>query len=182
MKWTANGWFIAWAAFVPLFASAQTIDELEQRLKKLQSTEKERKVSQSKRQVPVQGRRPDTRFESHTDGVYDPERQIIWAARDNGSDVNWSQAQAYCAKLGPGWMLPSVAQLRSIYDASGAFAKNLEFQQINPATDRIGLTGVWYWSAAPASSTEAWYVNLGDGVQYSIDASIYLRALCVRRS
>ncbi|MFP5237877.1 MAG: DUF1566 domain-containing protein [Acidobacteriota bacterium] len=29
----------------------------------------------------------------------DPATGLMWAARDNGSDVNWNQAKEYCSKL-----------------------------------------------------------------------------------
>ena len=124
------------------------------------------------------------RFEPVADGVRDREQGVTWASRDNGSDVNWQQAQAYCTGLGAGWSLPSVAQLESLYDKTGAFARRVGSFTIKPATDQIGFTGGWYWSAEPNGSAEAWSVSLINGPRYSgrVSLSLSRRALCVRRS
>ena len=127
------------------------------------------------------------RFQQVADGVRDYEQGVVWAAQDNGSDVNWSSAGQYCRSLGGGWSLPTVAQLEGLYDASGRFARAVTLQygtyDVKLATPLIQPTGWGYWSAESNGSSEAWAVVLNNGFRDSDDVSFtsLRRALCVRR-
>ena len=50
----------------------------------------------------------------------DPATGLMWAAKDNGRDVNWKAAMKYCRNLRlagySDWRLATVAELRGIYD------------------------------------------------------------------
>jgi len=50
----------------------------------------------------------------------DPSSGLMWAAKDNGKDVNWHQATSYCQKLRVGgysdWRLPTIDQLEELID------------------------------------------------------------------
>ncbi len=120
------------------------------------------------------------RFHRAEVGVVDCAQRVIWAAQDNGSDLDWNQANAWCGSLGGGWQLPSVAQLQSLYDDSKPWVDNVG----KPATDLIRLSRSAFWSAERDGSTEAWYVSLRQGQQRSTDLSYSTneRALCVRVS
>ncbi|TNF61916.1 MAG: DUF1566 domain-containing protein, partial [Burkholderiales bacterium] len=48
------------------------------------------------------------------DGVLDNAGRLIWTRQDNGTDVDWEGAAAWCASLGQGWRLPSRAELESL--------------------------------------------------------------------
>ena len=52
--------------------------------------------------------------------VLDTETGLMWAAKDNGEDVNWRDAKRYCENyVGSGyvdWRLPTVKELSSIYN------------------------------------------------------------------
>ena len=39
---------------------------------------------------------------------------LEWTQSDNGADINWNTAGAFCAARGSGWLLPSVADLQSV--------------------------------------------------------------------
>jgi hypothetical protein len=61
------------------------------------------------------------RFVDHADGtVTDNRTGLMWATKDNGSPINWPSALYYCQKLTAGghtdWRLPTIAELRSLYD------------------------------------------------------------------
>ena len=115
---------------------------------------------------------------------------VTWAKRDNGSDINWSNAKNYCAGLGAGWELPSSAELQGIYDPSGAhaFSWTSPFDngtyQIKPKSGDFELSSCCFWSKEQNGSGEAWGVDLNDGTRASYDVSLtnLTRALCVRRS
>ena len=126
----------------------------------------------------------EARFEVRPEGVFDVQQGVVWSAADNGTDINWTNAIAYCEAKGSEWRLPSVAELQSLYDETGAFARTMQYGTIKPATSRIGFSGYWYWSAEANGSSGAWGVFLGAGIRYSclqsgVDCST--RALCVRR-
>ena len=128
------------------------------------------------------------RFERVADGVKDNEQNLIWAERDNGSDINWTNATQYCASLGSGWTLPSSVALQSMYDDSGKNTIPINYKGTNysiyVATPLINFTGGGYWTNEQNGASEAWVVNLVDGARYSVtvDDPDVLRALCVRRS
>lgn len=50
----------------------------------------------------------------------DPSTGLMWAGKDNGSDVNWKNAVKYCRDLRLGeysdWRLASIDELKGIYD------------------------------------------------------------------
>jgi hypothetical protein len=110
----------------------------------------------------------------------DAQAGVQWTRTDNGSDVNWSQAQAHCRGLGSGWSLPTVAQLQSLYDKylpgvpCGTFTCKV--------SNQFRLSYGWFWSSEPNGSSEAWLVGLNDGFRHSnIVGGSSDRALCVRR-
>jgi len=54
----------------------------------------------------------------------DPSTGLMWAAKDNGNDVNWKNAAKYCRDLlltgNSDWRLPTIEELESIYDGSAS--------------------------------------------------------------
>ena len=61
------------------------------------------------------------RFIDHGDGtVTDTKTSLMWAAKDNGSLINWQNARSYCQKYNGGghtdWRMPTLAELKSLYD------------------------------------------------------------------
>ena len=129
-----------------------------------------------------------TRFERVAEGVEDNELKLIWAERDNGSDINWTNATQYCSGLGSGWTLPSSDALSSMYDANGKYPVPYVYNGTTyiakPATPLIKITGQWYWTNEQNGSSGAWGVVLDGGGRYSgaVVNTYYARALCVRRS
>jgi hypothetical protein len=110
-------------------------------------------------------------------GWADPATGLTWTSEDNGSDVNWNQAIAYCANLRLGgysdWRLPAIDELQGIYDVN-ASEKHVK--------GNLNLSSKYFWSSTPASS-KAWFFFFSNGRRYSfrISDSKEDRALCVRR-
>ena len=53
----------------------------------------------------------DGRFTAYSDGtVLDTQTNLLWAARDNGGNINWSDAESYCKHYNGGgykdWRIP----------------------------------------------------------------------------
>jgi hypothetical protein len=120
---------------------------------------------------------------------------LMWAKNDNGSDVDWNQAGAYCSNLRlagySGWRLPTIEELQGIYDPSVSFQTAFD----NGVTynvhvkGNLKLTG-WHWSSSQGDAPgEPWQVawNFNFGVEkprhaFPLRFSYSTRALCVRGS
>ncbi len=125
------------------------------------------------------------RYVVQTDGnVRDQQTGLLWAGRDNGSDINWNAARAHCEAIGAGWSLPTVAELQGLVDESGTLSQQCGGGVTCRVTPSIGVTGWRAWSSEPKDSIEAWDVNLKNGSRLSFPVGYAGngRALCVRRS
>jgi len=65
----------------------------------------------------------DGRFIAHDNGtVLDTSTNLMWAAKDNGSDINWTNAKSYCRNYRAGgytdWRMPTQTELAGLYDGS----------------------------------------------------------------
>lgn len=61
------------------------------------------------------------RFVNHANGtVTDTKTSLMWAAKDNGSPINWDNGIQYCQNYSGGgltdWRMPTLAELKSLYD------------------------------------------------------------------
>jgi hypothetical protein len=61
------------------------------------------------------------RFVYNGDGtVTDTKTELMWAAKDNGIHINWTDARSYCQSCSGGghtdWRMPTLAELKSLYD------------------------------------------------------------------
>lgn len=129
------------------------------------------------------------RFERVSEGVRDNVQNLIWASSDNGSDINWGNAGAYCASKGAGWSLPTVAALQSLYDAAGKYPQSWRAYDgtaytLKPATPLILISSCCFWSNEQNGASEAWFVGLlsGGRLAHTVGYAPGRRALCVRRS
>ena len=114
------------------------------------------------------------------DVLYDAQASVQWTRADNGRNVNLSEAQVHCAGLGSDWSLPTLAQLRSLYDKRLPGIRCLGSSC--KVSDLFRLSGVWFWSSEASGSSFARYFDLVDGLGPLADVrSFNGRALCVRR-
>jgi hypothetical protein len=60
---------------------------------------------------------PDTRVRGYW---VDPSTGLMWAARDNGRELNWRQAIKYCLDMRgyADWRVPTIGELTGIFDPS----------------------------------------------------------------
>ena len=68
----------------------------------------------------------DGRFIAYDNGtVLDTKTNLMWAAKDNGRDVNWAKAKSYCENYRGGeytdWRMPTLDELAGLYDNSKAY-------------------------------------------------------------
>ena len=109
---------------------------------------------------------------------------LTWTKQDNGSDVTWDQANAYCSNLRMGgysdWRLPTIDELQGIY-VPGQFGEGATTKHVK---GNLKLSSGSQWSSTRGSAHgEAWFLSFFSGKRYSRQLGYGLaRALCVRRS
>jgi hypothetical protein len=67
-----------------------------------------------------------SRFITYGNGtVLDTSTNLMWAAKDNGSDINWADAKTYCETYSGGgstdWRMPTQEELAGLYDKSKTY-------------------------------------------------------------
>lgn len=115
--------------------------------------------------APVKDIGRDGRFIAYDNKtVKDTSTNLMWAAKDNGSDINWADAKSYCENYRGGgysdWRMPTQAELAGLYDADktyqtecrGPFGGTWDIH----LTELIRLTCTWAWSSETRGS-EAFY-------------------------
>jgi hypothetical protein len=132
----------------------------------------------------------DGRFIAYDNGtVLDSRTNLMWAATDNGNNINWANARSYCENYRGGgytdWRMPTQDELAELYDESksrpGACNQNLN---LHVATELIDITCFGLWASEIRVSTRAseaaiFYFGLGKRDWFS-QSIIILRALPVR--
>ena len=139
----------------------------------------ERRIDHCEKLGPVPGR-----------VVCDPTTGFLWTRRDNGRDIAWRAAVAYCEDLTvagiAGWELPTVDELAALYDSSESETCDewVPFFKCHPRLG-IDLTSPYIWSRTDhesASRAQTFLFNTGWRGSNERIHSDSLRALCVRYS
>lgn len=77
--------------------------------------------------------------------VFDSHSGLMWASQDNGKDIDWYDAEQYCAEFEAGgytdWRLPDIKELSTLY-TNGKKNKDGYF-----ITDLIKVTDCCMWSS-----------------------------------
>lgn len=118
--------------------------------------------------------------------------KLSWTKSDNGQEMNWEEAKAFCARLGAGWRLPHVDELADLHaqamlngDSASCGAASCKVPSL------FKLSGNWYWSGtdlkkdgSEASPLLVWGVQLINGSRNQTFKFMPhgARALCVRAS
>jgi hypothetical protein len=128
-----------------------------------------------------------SRWTSLGNGVLkDAQTKLQWMQTDNGDDIDWNEAGAFCDRMHNGWRLPSLPELKSIYDErEGGVACGRANCKV---AAQFHLTGTWFWSATQVGKDAtdgielAWGVLMVNGAQTQTvrDAGYGSRVLCVR--
>jgi hypothetical protein len=131
--------------------------------------------------------RRDSRFIANDDGtVLDKKTNLMWAAKDNGSNINWTNAKSYCENYRGGgytdWRMPTQDELAGLYDYNKSKKKvECVTYPAHVATDLIHLTCLWVW-ASENSAAVARDFSFGEslGSWNSVSSENFFRALPVR--
>jgi hypothetical protein len=109
----------------------------------------------------------------------------MWAAKDNGNDINWTEAKSYCENYRGGdytdWRMPTQEELAGLYDEAKTFKPNCGIDV--HLTKLIRLTCCFIWASQMRRDTEMGdYFFFGRGDRsWRSQSSIYsIRALPVR--
>ena len=107
------------------------------------------------------------RFIAYKNGtVIDTRTNLMWAAKDNGSDINWGKAKSYCENYRGGgytdWRLPTQDELAGLYDAGKTQRVKCSSSYRNHvATDLIHLTCSSPWASETRGSEVAYFDFIG---------------------
>ena len=125
----------------------------------------------------------------HTNGtVLDTKTNLMWAAKDNGSDVNWTDAKSYCENYAAGnfkdWRLPTSEELAGLYEAQqtreAPCAGNFN---IHMATELIQVTCFAAWSSETRNADASLYNFIYGRPDWYLRSHTYgMRALPVRNN
>ena len=126
----------------------------------------------------------DGRFIAHSNGtVLDINTNLMWAAKDNGSNINWLDAKSYCENYRGGgysdWRMPTQDELAGLYDATKTYKSECGY--FSHLTELIRLTCSFAW-ASETSGSEATYFafDYGNRYWYQQSSDDSMRALPVR--
>ena len=115
--------------------------------------------------------------------VLDTRTNLMWTAKDNGSDINWANAKSYCENYRGGgytdWRMPTQDELAALYDAAKTYKSDCGYDV--HLTELIRLTCIAPWAAETRGSDAAYfyfYAGLRNWLHQSND--INFRALPVR--
>ncbi len=94
----------------------------------------------------------DKRFIVLKDGtVQDAKSGLNWAAKDNGANITWTQAEAYCKSYSSGghkdWRMPTASELATLYGNSTKTAGKDYSGAIDVVTPSISITAPYVWSS-----------------------------------
>jgi uncharacterized caspase-like protein len=158
----------------------------------------ERRKVEAERQQLAMGQRPsvstagetsrDGRFIAYNNGtVSDTRTGLMWAAKDNGSNINWANAKSYCENYRGGgytdWRLPTQDELAGLYE------KGIGYTPVCAASgdnDKVRLTNLinlscWAgWASWTRGSEAATFYFLTGTHNWSPRSSDFFRALPVR--
>jgi hypothetical protein len=100
----------------------------------------------------------DGRFIAYDNGtVLDTRTNLMWAADDNGSNINWYNAKSFCENYRGGghtdWRMPTQSELAGLYDAAKTYKSDCG-DDVH-LTELIRLTCSALWASETRSSAAA---------------------------
>jgi hypothetical protein len=100
----------------------------------------------------------DGSFIAYDNGtVLDTKTNLMWAAKDNGSTINWADAKTYCENYRGGgytdWRMPTQEELAGLYDEAKIY--KTDNGKIAHLTKLIHLTSFVIWASETKNPTAA---------------------------
>ena len=132
-------------------------------------------------------RAQEERFEVMQNGtVKDQTTGLIWAAQDNGANLTWSGALAYCKNYSAGghndWRMPTPEELATLYGDSKETKSEEDKLSVDLVTESIQVTAPWVWTSrrAPNNKALVYGFNFGNTRKFYRGSGVNRRALPVR--
>jgi hypothetical protein len=126
----------------------------------------------------------DGRFIAYEDGIVEDTRtRLMWAARDNGRNINWQNAKDYCENYRGGgytdWRMPTQDELAGLYHKYKSYRGDRgSFVHV---TELIRITACCVWASETHGSRAANFnFYLGNRYCFNQSYSSIYRALPVR--
>lgn len=128
----------------------------------------------------------DGSFIAYDDGtVADTRTGLMWAAKDNGKNINWNAAKRYCDNYSVGgysdWRLPTIDELKGLYDKSKGYPMDCDSEYEVYLTRLIHVSCWRVWSSEASGSSAAYNFFCGARNWLHLWDSSDPRALPVRR-
>ncbi|MEE8432186.1 MAG: DUF1566 domain-containing protein [Candidatus Desulfatibia sp.] len=150
--------------------------------------EKKRKIQPVKQKygIDANGTGIDGQFYAFDTGVVmDTKTGLMWAAKDNGSDINWRDAKRYCENYTGGgytdWRMPTIDELAGLYGKSESYQATQRNYNVY-LTELIELSTCCPWVSETRGSFAAYFsFDGGAGFWDSRSYSDGARALPVRK-
>jgi hypothetical protein len=111
------------------------------------------------------------RFIANDNGtVLDTQTNLMWAAKDNGSDISFTSAKSYCDNYRGGgysdWRIPTQGELMGLFDGKKSRPASCDRRfNIHVATELINISCVASW-ASEIRGSDAAYLSFGSGRRY----------------
>jgi hypothetical protein len=128
----------------------------------------------------------DDRFIAYSDEtVLDTRTNLMWTAKDNGSNISWGNAKRYCKNYRgggySGWRMPTQDELEGLYDKSKSRPMRCYTAWNVHLTHLIDLSCAWAWASETRDSNAALF-HFGNGLRYWVRKSTKVngRVLAVR--
>lgn len=126
----------------------------------------------------------DGRFIAYDNGtVLDTRTNLMWASKDNGSDINWANARSYCENYRsggyPDWRMPTQDELAGLYDSNKSYKAKQRDYSVH-LTELIQLSACCPWASETRGSDAAIFL-FNNGFHYwHPQSNAFSRALPVR--
>ena len=127
----------------------------------------------------------DARFvpNYNNETVLDTKTNLMWAAKDNGNEINWADAKSYCENYRGGgytdWRMPTQDELAGLYDAGKTYKSDCGYDVHLTELIRLTCTGPWT-SETRGSLAATFGFNIGARDWFPQSNDRYYRALPVR--
>lgn len=130
----------------------------------------------------------DGRFVVHktNETVLDTKTNLMWALKDNGSDISWTNAKSYCENHRAGgytdWRMPTQEELASLYDTNKTRPASCASDfKIHVTTDLIETTCFAVWASETRAADAAQFSFVYGTPSWYLQSHTYgMRALPVR--
>ena len=118
--------------------------------------------------TPLSAQEAKKRFIVQKDGtIQDTKTGLHWAEKDNGSDITWGKAKAYCEAYSAGghkdWRMPTTKELATLYGNSGKNTKNETPESIDVITPNLSITAPYVWSSEKRTDNKSLTFNFTYG-------------------